>query len=187
FARLEHATLFTLDGIDCGDLSAPARRCLHDRMTQVLVDDLASLDGWFEQRQPAALEVIELGADAAATLDRYNRELGLAMSDDEIEYLVDAYAGMGRAPSDAELMMFAQANSEHCRHKIFNADWSVDGRRLDDSLFGLVRRTHAATPAATLVAYDDNSAVVEGFDVRLLETTLAHPTYRLSAGRAHIQ
>ncbi|MDZ7791279.1 MAG: phosphoribosylformylglycinamidine synthase [Xanthomonadales bacterium] len=187
YSRLEHATLFEFGDIDAGDLSEQSLRCLHDRMTQVVVDDMAALGGWFEHRQPGALGVIELGADAAATLSLHNRQLGLALSDDEIDYLVDAYRGMGRDPSDAELMMFAQANSEHCRHKIFNADWSVDGRPVDGSLFGLIRSTHAATPDATLVAYDDNAAVVEGFDVAILATSPERPAYVNRPGRAHIQ
>jgi len=187
FSRLEHATLFELDGIHAEELSAEARQRLHDRMTQVVVDDLKSLQHWFREREPAPLRVIELGSEAAATLSVQNRELGLALSDDEIEYLVEAYARMARDPSDAELMMFAQANSEHCRHKIFNADWSVDGEPVDGSLFGLIRTTHAATPQATLVAYDDNAAVVEGFDVEFLTTAGEQPAYVNRPGRAHIQ
>ncbi|WP_376692670.1 phosphoribosylformylglycinamidine synthase [Wenzhouxiangella sp. EGI_FJ10409] len=187
FSRLEHATVYELTGIDARELSGPARRCLHDRMTQVILDDLAGLRHWFDQREPGGLGVIELGADAAATLSDHNRRLGLALSDDEIDYLVDAYRRMGRDPSDAELMMFAQANSEHCRHKIFNADWSVDGQPVEGSLFGLIRSTHAATPDATLVAYDDNAAVVEGFDVQVLATASDRPAYTHRPGRAHIQ
>src|SRR4029078_323191 len=91
-----------------------------------------------------------------------NQTLGLALSDDEIEYLQAAYEGIGRDPTDAELPMFAQANSEHCRHKIFNADWIVDGERKDRSLFAMIRHTHAANPQGTIVAYADNAAVMEG-------------------------
>jgi len=187
FSRLEHATMFEFDGIDAADLSEDSRQRLHDRMTQVVAEKLEDLQAWFRQREPAPLGVIELGSDAAATLSLQNRELGLALSDDEIDYLAEAYAGMGRDPSDAELMMFAQANSEHCRHKIFNADWRIDGQPVDGSLFGLIRSTHAATPDATLVAYDDNAAVVEGFGVELLTTSLDRPAYVNHPGRAHIQ
>ncbi|HSH28220.1 MAG TPA: phosphoribosylformylglycinamidine synthase, partial [Wenzhouxiangella sp.] len=187
FARLEHATLFEIQGLSAAALSDGARQLLHDRMTQVVVDELDALEGWFDVQKPAPLSVIHLGADAAATLRFHNDELGLALSDDEIDYLVDACKRMGRDPSDAELMMFAQANSEHCRHKIFNAGWSVDGQPVDGSLFDLIRSTHAATPDATLVAYDDNAAVVEGFDVELLTTGAGHPTYTSQSGRAHIQ
>ncbi|WP_376697012.1 phosphoribosylformylglycinamidine synthase [Wenzhouxiangella sp. EGI_FJ10305] len=187
FSRLEHATLFDFEGIEVADLVPTARRRLYDRMTQMVVDDLHTLQGWFDERAPAPLGVLKLGADAAATLSVHNRELGLALSDDEITYLVDAYGRMGRDPSDAELMMFAQANSEHCRHKIFNASWSVDGKTVDGSLFGLIRSTHAATPDATLVAYDDNAAVIEGFDVEILSTSPQSPAYVHQPGRAHIQ
>jgi phosphoribosylformylglycinamidine synthase len=187
FSRLEHATLFELSGTSVAALSPAARQRLYDRMTQVVVDRIDSLQDWFRERRRRPLGVIELGADAAATLSFQNRELGLALSDDEIDYLVTAYGRMDRDPSDAELMMFAQANSEHCRHKIFNASWRLDGQPLDGSLFGLIRKTHAATPDATLVAYDDNAAVVEGFDVEILSTSLERPAYVSHPGRAHIQ
>ena len=187
FARLEHATLFEFHGVAAAELSAGSRHLLHDRMTQVVIEQLAELDDWFSERSPAPLSVIRLGADAASTLKYQNDELGLALSEDEIDYLVGAYGRMGRDPSDAELMMFAQANSEHCRHKIFNASWSVDGRPVDGSLFGMIRSTHAATPSGTLVAYDDNAAVIEGFDVEFLTTDQANSTWAGRPGRAHIQ
>jgi phosphoribosylformylglycinamidine synthase len=93
---------------------------------------------------------------------RANGELGLALSDDEIDYLLDAYTKLGRDPTDVELMMFAQANSEHCRHKIFNASWNIDYATQDFSLFGMIRETHRTTPQHTVVAYSDNAAVIEG-------------------------
>jgi phosphoribosylformylglycinamidine synthase len=187
FSRIEHATLFAVDGLPTAELSNASRRLLHDRMTQSIVEDLVDLDGWFEQAEPAPLGVIELGSDPAGSLARRNTELGLALSADEIEYLVEAYGQLARDPSDAELMMFAQANSEHCRHKIFNASWEVDGRPVEGSLFGLIRSTHAATPEGTLVAYDDNAAVIEGFDVEMLLTDPEQGAYRCRADRAHIQ
>jgi phosphoribosylformylglycinamidine synthase len=95
-------------------------------------------------------------------LGEANQRLGLALSEDEIEYLQHAYRRLGRDPTDAELTMFAQANSEHCRHKIFNADWIIDGERQPQSLFSMIRHTHAATPQGTVVAYSDNAAVIEG-------------------------
>jgi phosphoribosylformylglycinamidine synthase len=91
-----------------------------------------------------------------------NGELGLALSDDEIDYLVENFGKLGRNPTDVELMMFAQANSEHCRHKIFNASWTVDGATSRMSLFGMIRETHKAHPEGTVVAYSDNAAVIEG-------------------------
>ena len=105
---------------------------------------------------------IALGADPAAALAVANTRLGLALASDEIAYLAENYATLGRDPTDAELMMFAQANSEHCRHKIFNADFSIDGVKQDKSLFAMIRNTHAKSPAHTLSAYKDNAAVIEG-------------------------
>ena len=186
-SRIERGVLITLDGISGTELLPAARNRLHDRMTQIMVLRLEQLDDWFEEPVPARLGVIELGADPTGVLARANNELGLALSDGEIDYLVDAYARLGRDPTDAELMMFAQANSEHCRHKIFNASWTVDGEPRDPSLFKLIRTTHAATPGGTLVAYDDNAAVLEGFDSRLLITSDELPAYDLRDGRLHIQ
>ena len=103
-----------------------------------------------------------LTGDAAAALNEANRRLGLALAPDEIEYLVARYAELGRDPSDAELMMFAQANSEHCRHKVFNARWTIDGQAQEQTLFSMIKSTHAAAPQYTLSAYSDNAAVIEG-------------------------
>ncbi len=103
-------------------------------------------------------------ATPRAALSAANKELGLALADDEIDYLADRYAEMGRAPTDAELMMFAQANSEHCRHKVFNATWTLDGATQESSLFGMIKNTHQKSPAHTLSAYHDNAAVIEGYE-----------------------
>ena len=105
-----------------------------------------------------------LGGGIAA-LERANREMGLALSDDEIEYLLGHFRRVGRNPTDTELMMFAQANSEHCRHKIFNASWVIDGRPQAATLFGMIRTTHEKNPRGTVVAYADNAAVMEGTTV----------------------
>jgi len=136
--------------------------CLHDRMTQSVVD--ADFDG---QALFAALpgkdtQTIPVLAHGAAALRAADRDLGLALSDDEIAYLHQAFTRLGRDPSDVELMMFAQANSEHCRHKIFNADWRIDGEAQDQTLFGMIRATHAAQPHGTIVAYADNAAIMQG-------------------------
>jgi phosphoribosylformylglycinamidine synthase len=187
FARVERATLLTFDPLPASGLSKPALDQLYDRMTQVILPVDADLSQWFEDQAPAPLGTIELGDDAISRLGGVNRELGLALSDGEIEYLVDAYSAMGRNPTDAELMMFAQANSEHCRHKIFNASWEVDGQPREHSLFKLIRLTHAATPQGTLVAYDDNAAVMEGFAGNFLVASADDPTYRLQDGGIHIQ
>lgn len=144
------------------ELQQQAQRLLADPLTQSVLEDAGVLEQLFAQRPAAPLQRIRLDDDGAAALAAANRALGLALSEDEIEYLLAAYARMGRDPSDAELMMFAQANSEHCRHKIFNASWTVDGAAAPRSLFGMIRNTHAHTPQGTLVAYHDNAAVLAG-------------------------
>jgi phosphoribosylformylglycinamidine synthase len=136
-------------------------RALHDPMTQSLLarrEDAARL---FSHAAPGPLEHVPRAALAEA-----NGRLGLALSPDEIEYLQASYAELGRDPTDAELMMFAQANSEHCRHKIFNASWTIDGEAQPHSLFAMIKNTHAQAPKYTLSAYKDNAAVVEGFPAR---------------------
>jgi len=130
---------------------------LHDRMIETVLasfDDAARL---FEHVAPRPMQIIPLPQLAAA-----NVRLGLALSDDEVEYLEQAYRRLKRDPTDAELTMFAQANSEHCRHKIFNADWIVDGKKQPHSLFAMIKHTHAANPRGTVVAYTDNAAIMEG-------------------------
>ena len=131
-------------------------------MTQSVLDSLADVDALFDTGAPAPLERVALGGNAVDALDAANARLGLALAPDEIEYLAENYAALGRDPSDAELMMFAQANSEHCRHKVFNADFTVDGVKQAKSLFAMIRNTHAVSPAHTLSAYKDNAAVIEG-------------------------
>ena len=133
-------------------------RLLHDPMTQSLLDDAHDAGALFQAPARGALEIVPL-----AGLDAANKRLGLALADDEIEYLQARYAELGRDPHDVELMMFAQANSEHCRHKIFNADWTIDGVEQERSLFRMIKNTHAKTPEHTLSAYSDNAAVVAGY------------------------
>ena len=135
---------------------------LHDPMTQSVLAALDEVAGVFLHGEPAPLARVALGADPLAALRAADARLGLALSADEIEYLAQRYGELGRDPSDAELMMFAQANSEHCRHKVFNATWTVDGAAMPLSLFQMIRNTHAAHPAHTLSAYKDNAAVVAG-------------------------
>src|SRR5205085_6089275 len=109
---------------------------------------------------------VDLARGGKRALEEANASMGLALAPDEIDYLAAAFAGLGRDPTDVELMMFAQANSEHCRHKIFNATWTIDGERKDLSLFQMIRNTHAAHPEGTVVAYSDNSAVMEGAEIQ---------------------
>ena len=108
------------------------------------------------------MRTVDVLAGGRAALERANAEFGLALSDDEIDYLATQFAALKRNPTDVELMMFAQANSEHCRHKIFNADWIIDGERAPKSLFAMIRNTHARSPDGVLSAYKDNAAVVAG-------------------------
>jgi phosphoribosylformylglycinamidine synthase len=138
---------------------------LHDRMTDTVLrnaDEAAQLFQELEGKPLASIDVLGQGRDA---LVRANTELGLAMSLDEIDYLFDAFTRAQRNPTDVELMMFAQANSEHCRHKIFNADWIIDGVKQDKSLFGMIKNTHQLQPKGTVVAYSDNSSIMEGATV----------------------
>ena len=135
---------------------------LHDAMTQSVLARLADAQGLFLAGTPGELVHIALGNDPRAALLAANTRLGLALADDEIEYLAARYAELGRDPTDAELFMFAQANSEHCRHKLFNATWTVDGVAQEQSLFGMIKHTHQQSPAHTLSAYSDNAAVIEG-------------------------
>jgi phosphoribosylformylglycinamidine synthase len=132
---------------------------LHDRMTETVVTRPVAL---FDDEQPTPLRVIDVIGSGRATLEAADKELGLALAADEFDYLLAAFTRLRRNPTDVELMMFAQANSEHCRHKIFNAEWVIDGERQDRSLFEMIRETHAKNPKGTLVAYQDNAAVIEG-------------------------
>lgn len=162
---------------------------LHDRMTEAPFWGAAP-SHLFAVRPAAALREIHLGgseAEARKALSSASAELGLALSDGEIQYLAKAYLELDRAPTDVELMMFAQANSEHCRHKIFNASFEVDGEAKPDSLFGLVRQTHAAHPAHTLSAYSDNAAVLEGgHALRLLQPSGQPGPYRQVPDAQHL-
>jgi phosphoribosylformylglycinamidine synthase len=139
---------------------------LHDRMTESVVDVTTPAQALFQDVAGKALQSIPVSAAGRTALVTANATLGLALSDDEIDYLLDAYRKLERDPTDVELMMFAQANSEHCRHKNFNASWTIDGTPQSQSLFALIRATHAAAPQATIVAYSDNAAVLEGRTAR---------------------
>jgi len=141
-----------------GALAGP----LHDRMTETALLEPPDPAAIFASLPGKPMQHVPVSRDGRAALESANRELGLALSDDEVDYLLDAFLRSGRDPTDVELMMFAQANSEHCRHKIFNASWTIDGERRDETLFGMIRTTHAAHPAGTIVAYADNAAILEG-------------------------
>jgi len=154
--RVERGLRIDLEGWD--DASPALAKALHDPMTQSLLASREQAQALFTALARGELERIPL-----EQLEAANARLGLALAEDEIDYLRTRYAELGREPSDVELMMFAQANSEHCRHKIFNASWTIDGREQDRSLFRMIKHTHAQTPEHTLSAYSDNAAVLEGY------------------------
>ncbi|MBL8309993.1 MAG: phosphoribosylformylglycinamidine synthase [Burkholderiales bacterium] len=133
----------------------------HDRMTESVLPDLKAAEALFDVHAAKPLVTV---ARNAASLRLANSELGLALSADEIDYLVAAFDKLGRDPTDVELLMFAQANSEHCRHKVFNASWIIDGEAQDHSLFAMIRNTHKLSPQGTEVAYSDNAAIMTGGD-----------------------
>ena len=177
--RVERGIAFDVDGL-AQDAASRERvaRVLHDPMTQTVVDSLDGVSSLFAAGAPLPLERVALAGDARAELEAANARLGLALADDEIAYLADNYAQLGRDPSDAELMMFAQANSEHCRHKIFNAQFTIDGAEQPQSLFAMIRNTHKVSPAHTLSAYHDNAAVIEGNTARRFFADPADGTFR---------
>ncbi len=158
--RLERGVIYAVRGPVADE---PAlRACLHDRMTESVLERVEQAEALFARGQPSPFASIDVMGQGAAALARADRELGLALSDDEVAYLVDAFRALGRNPSDAELMMFAQANSEHCRHKIFNARFVIDGRPQERTLLQMIKHTSERSPAALLSAYRDNAAVMEG-------------------------
>jgi phosphoribosylformylglycinamidine synthase len=135
---------------------------IHDRMTESVLDSIDAARELFHRYEPRPLAIVDLLGGGRPALERANREMGLALSEDEIDYLLQSFTRIARNPTDVELMMFAQANSEHCRHKIFNADWVIDGRQQARSLFAMIRETHRLNPQGTVVAYSDNAAIMEG-------------------------
>ncbi|MBU2831102.1 phosphoribosylformylglycinamidine synthase, partial [Acidithiobacillus ferriphilus] len=137
-------------------------RLLHDPMTESVLPDWAAAEALFAHPEPASLIRIPLHNEGRAALRAANASLGLALAPAELDYLFDYFSGLGRDPSDAELMMFAQANSEHCRHKVFNAAFRLDGQDQALSLFAMIRETHRLHPQGTLSAYKDNAAVMAG-------------------------
>ena len=181
--RVERGTRIDLAGWPTDAATqATLSALLHDPMTQSLLSARDAAAMRFGAPARGALERVPL-----AQLEAANARLGLALATDEIDYLRDRFGALGRDPSDVELMMFAQANSEHCRHKIFNASWTIDGRDQQQatgrpaSLFGMIRHTHAQTPEYTLSAYSDNAAVVEGYPTRRFRPDPQTQEYRAEA------
>lgn len=162
--RIERVIVYTLTGQNLPKrLPAVAEAILHDRMTQSLVYDLAQVAALFIDGEPAHLNVVDILGRGKEALIAANIEYGFALSTEDIDYLVENFTNLGRNPTDVELMMFAQANSEHCRHKIFNAEWTIDGKVQPKSLFKMIRNTHEKHAEGILSAYKDNAAVMEGF------------------------
>ena len=171
--RLLSGLLGTSRTLDTAHLQAVGA-LLHDRMTESLLLQEPDPQVLFAPLAGKPLQRIPMTAEGRGALVDANQNLGLALSDDEIDYLFEAFGRAGRDPSDVELMMFAQANSEHCRHKIFNASWSMDGQERSETLFGMIRSTHAANPAGTIVAYSDNAAVLEGVPAQRFHARQQH-------------
>ena len=163
--RIERGIAYRIEA-KRGALSAEDRArivaLIHDRMIETVLGDFAQTADLFRHFSPQPLASVDLLSGGRTALVEANGRLGLALSEDEVDYLVDLFVKTGRNPTDVELMMFAQANSEHCRHKIFNASWVIDGAPRDETLFGMIRETHKAHPEGTVVAYSDNSSVIEG-------------------------
>ena len=160
--RLERGIAYYVSG-DIGEADLPLiAAALHDRMTQLVLGSLDEAAGLFNHAQPKPLTAVDVLGGGRAALEKANVELGLALADDEIDYLVKSFTELGRNPHDIELMMFAQANSEHCRHKIFNASWDIDGESQDKSLFGMIKNTYEMHREGVLSAYKDNAAVIVG-------------------------
>jgi len=187
--RIERGVAYRVCDTQGADLSEQALAALlpllHDRMTETVMAALDEAQVLFQHVPPRELTAIDVMAGGRAALAGANASLGLALSDDELDYLVENFTRLGRNPTDVELMMFAQANSEHCRHKIFNASWVIDGAAQDKSLFGMIRDTHAAHPAGTVVAYSDNSSVIEGAQINRFYPR-ADGSYAYSSELTHV-
>lgn len=157
--RIERGIAYYLRG---GSRAAAIDTCLHDRMVEVVLEELDQAEQLFRRDHPKPQREVDVLGGGRASLARANRQLGLALADDEIDYLADSFQALRRNPVDVELMMFAQANSEHCRHKIFNASWTLDGEKQALSLFQMIKNTYRQGGDNVLSAYADNAAVVAG-------------------------
>ncbi len=165
-SRVERGVEWRVGMKSCADAGALLEAVLgprvHDRMTQVLIPGIEKVHTLFDHAAAQPLQSVDVLAKGRATLDQANRDMGLALNDDEIDYLLEHFLACGRNPNDIELMMFAQANSEHCRHKIFNCAWTIDGEDANRTLFEMIRHTYASHPGRVLSAYRDNAAVMSG-------------------------
>ncbi|GAA8967962.1 phosphoribosylformylglycinamidine synthase [Helicobacter pylori] len=163
--RIERGLAVYVSGSLHGNERAQWASLLHDRMTESVLPDFQSTKQLFAAHEDQSFDTVDVLGGGRAALEAADKNMGLALSSDEIDYLVENYRALNRNPSDVELMMFAQANSEHCRHKIFNADFILNGEKQEKSLFRMIRDTHEASPEGTVVAYKDNSSVIEGAEI----------------------
>ena len=163
--RIERGLAVYVSGSLHGNERTQWASLLHDRMTESVLPDFQSAKQLFAAHEDQSFDTVDVLGGGRAALEAADKNMGLALSSDEIDYLVENYRALNRNPSDVELMMFAQANSEHCRHKIFNADFILNGEKQEKSLFRMIRDTHEASPEGTVVAYKDNSSVIEGAEI----------------------
>lgn len=180
------AVVVSLEGALSDEDRSKIEDLIHDRMTESVFSALEDAELLFATASPATLAEVDISGEPHAALALANLELGLALSNDEIDYLVTRYGELQRNPTDVELMMFAQANSEHCRHKIFNANWKIDGRSVDQTLFGMIRNTYKHAPEGVLSAYKDNASVIKGHEVRRLSPNPQTHVYENSNALSHI-
>lgn len=169
-----------------GDKLAAIADLLHDRMTESVLAQLDQAAGLFAELPPQPMAQVDVQGGGRAALVEANKSFGLALAEDEIDYLVDAFTRLGRNPSDVELMMFAQANSEHCRHKIFNADFIIDGEAQPQSLFSMIRHTERQNPQHTVIAYADNASVMEGTRVERFVPAMDSGSYAKQDALNHV-
>lgn len=169
-----------------GDKLAAVAALLHDRMTESVLAELDQAASLFAELPAQPMAQVDVQAGGRAALVAANMSFGLALAEDEIDYLVEAFTRLGRNPSDVELMMFAQANSEHCRHKIFNADFIVDGVAQPQSLFSMIRHTERQNPQHTVVAYADNASIMEGTQVERFVAGSASGSYQKQSALSHV-
>ncbi len=185
--RIERGTAVWLEGSLNSEQKQQWAALLHDRMTESVLPDFQTAARLFAHPEAQTFAGVDVLAEGKEALIRANRELGLALSPDEIDYLLENYQALQRNPSDVELMMFAQANSEHCRHKIFNADFILNGEKQPKSLFGMIRDTHNAHPEGTVVAYKDNASIIEGAKIeRFYPDAAENQGYRFHEEDTHI-
>ena len=185
--RIERGMAVWLEGALTDGQKQQWAALLHDRMTESVLTDIDAAAQLFHHIQSETFSSVDVLGGGKEALVKANTEMGLALSADEIDYLLENYQALNRNPSDVELMMFAQANSEHCRHKIFNADFILNGEKQPKSLFGMIRDTHNAHPEGTVVAYKDNSSVIEGAKVeRFYPNAAENQGYRFHEEDTHI-